>query len=166
MGYKDYLDDAFFHGEIKKIYKGNDQLNKKHEDMAKVTYTPAHLNTDYPENDIRRGKGKDHAVWVYSEEPDTAEGIFDNGLELFMDAFFEAGAAVGLHTHHSTDEIYYIISGEIEMTTVNNDGSEKTVLIREGDSHAVTAGSSHYGVAGKKGCRAIVIALKSNKKTF
>ncbi len=158
-----FLNASYFHSSVKKIYSGelDGIVNKKSDKMAKVVYEPAHLNPDFLDDDARRGKGKDFATWVFSEEPDTAEGLFSNGLELFMDAYFEPDASVGLHRHSTTDEIYYIISGSIRMTTITGMGKEVCVELTEGDAHAVYAGESHFGTAGAKGCRAIVVALKN-----
>jgi hypothetical protein len=63
--------------------------------MARVVYTAVHENRAFPTGDDRRGHGRDHATWVFSEEPGLEEGLFRGGLELMIDARLEPGAAIG-----------------------------------------------------------------------
>lgn len=129
-------------------------------DMACVQYTATHFNPAYPEGDARRGFGSNCATWIFSEEPGLAEGVFETGLELFMEARFAPGTAVGLHTHTRTEEVYYLLEGSLEMTVVEPDGRAATQVLRPGDAHAVRLGQAHYGQAGAEGARFICVAVR------
>jgi mannose-6-phosphate isomerase-like protein (cupin superfamily) len=156
---KNYIDGNVFHSQVKKVYFGELgwAVNKKHEFMAKVVYDPAHENPNF--SDERRGKGKDFATWVFSEENGIRENLFSTPLELMIDARLEPNASVGLHTHPHTEEIYYILEGSIRMTSVNERGEEQSAELFSGDAHVVRLGHSHYGTAGSEGVRFIVIAI-------
>jgi len=156
----DYQPGEAFHAVPRRIYDGELgwAVNKKREHMARVVYTPAHENPAF--DDARRGRGRDFATWIFSEEQGTREGLFASGLELLIDARLEPHAAVGLHEHRDTEEIYYIIDGSIEMTTVAADGREHAETLRPGDAHLVRRGQSHYGVAGPHGVRFLTIGLR------
>lgn len=161
-------DDEFipgdeFHASDAPVYRGpvGWAVNKRADRMARVVYEAPHENR--AEVGARRGHGKDYAVWVFSEEGDKAERLLETPLELMIDATFEAGAAVGLHRHEHTEEIYYLISGSITMTTVSASGEEHTETLRAGDAHLVKIGQSHFGIAGPEGARCIVVAITSRR---
>src|SRR5262245_48667649 len=99
MNKPDFIPAATFHGKVRKVYFGTYEwaVNKKNEQMAHVLYESVHENTQY--QDERRGRGKDYAVWIFSEEEGLKEGIFSSGLELIIDATLEPGACIGLHQH-------------------------------------------------------------------
>jgi mannose-6-phosphate isomerase-like protein (cupin superfamily) len=158
---KKYMDGRAFHEQIKKVYFGslNWAVNKKKEFMARVLYEPAHENRAY--NDERKGKGKDFATWIFSEEEGLKENLFATSFELMIDARLDPNASVGLHTHFHTEEIYYILEGSIRMTTVNPHGDERSEELSEGDAHMVRIGQSHYGTAGSEGVRFIVVAIRN-----
>ncbi len=125
--------------------------------MAHVLYEAVHENRAF--EDARRGSGKDYATWVFSEEEGLREGIFSSGFELLIDAKLEPFASIGLHRHVATEEIYYILEGNIQMTTVAPSGEEDTQELAAGDAHAVKFGQSHYGTAGAEGVRFIAVAF-------
>lgn len=149
-----------FHREPNRVYSGELgwAANKQSALMAHVCYEAAHLNVDEQGN--KRGHGKDYAKWICSEEPGTQEGLFSTAMELMIDARLEPNAAVGLHWHHETEEVYYLLEGELTMTTVNAEGHEQTALLRAGDAHFVKLGQGHYGVAGAEGARFVAVAVR------
>ena len=155
-----FVDGKKFHEEIRRVYFGRYDwaVNKKREDMAKVLYEPAHENSAF--EDMRRGKGKDYAVWIFSEEEGIQENLFESNFELMIDATLEPNAAIGLHHHHSTEEIYYILEGAIHMITVDPNGTELKQQLFAGDAHFVRKGQSHYGIAGPDGVRFIAVAMR------
>ena len=157
-----YVDGTVFHTQIKSVYSGTCgwAVNKQHEHMAKVVYDPAHENTAF--NDERRGRGKDYATWIFSEEEGLKEGLFTTGFELMIDAGLEPGASIGLHTHFQTEEIYYILEGSLRMTTVNERGEEERCDLGPGDAHMVRLGQSHYGTAGPEGARFLAVAIRKS----
>lgn len=163
MNYSEYENSDDFEKNGSIIYKDllGKVINKKNTHMAKVRYNPAHENNLYQEKDPRHGYGSDYATWIFCEEYDKKEGLLDNGLELLIDAFFEPNSSVGLHLHTNTDEIYYVISGDMIMTTITEDGESHDFEMNCGDAHVVKRGQSHYGVAGKDGCRCIVVGVRS-----
>ncbi|UPW17830.1 cupin domain-containing protein [Agarivorans sp. TSD2052] len=148
-----------FHDGDAPAYQGDGQSFKQAKNMASVVYQPAHLNPEAP-NDMQ-GEGRLDGTWIYSEEPDKAEGILHSGIELVMDSSLEANASIGLHQHINTEEVYYLLSGELHITLV--DGKEQqTERLQVGDSHCIHPGQSHFVKAGAKGARFIVVAAKAN----
>jgi mannose-6-phosphate isomerase-like protein (cupin superfamily) len=156
-----YVDGDTFHREVRRVYDGvlGFPKNKSSARMARVRYLAPHENRG--ESGVRRGGGNDWATWVFAEEPGIAEGIFTAPLELIIDARLEAGAAIGLHFHRETEEVYYVLEGELTMTTVAADGREASATLRAGDAHAVTLGQGHFGVAGPDGARFIAVAVRA-----
>lgn len=157
---KKYIDGETFHNQVRKVYFGsyNWAVNKKKELMANVVYDPAHENLAY--QDERKGHGKDFATWIFSEEDGLKENLFTTNFELMIDATLEPNASIGIHLHHRTEEIYYILEGSIRMTTVGSDGQERSDELSAGDAHLVRLGQSHYGTAGPDGVRFIAVATR------
>jgi len=154
------FDGTEFHAKVRKVYFGEyaRALNKRRGDLARVAYRAPHENDR--EIGDRRGHGIDTATWLFSEEADTAEHIFNVPFELAIDATLEPGAALGLHVHHATEEFYYILSGSITMTTVDTDQTETTAELHGGDVHFVRLGQGHFGVAGPSGVRFLAVAAR------
>ena len=159
----EYVDGETFHNRIRKVYTGayNWAVNKKLEFMAHVLYDPAHENTAF--QDERRGKGKDFATWIFSEEEGLKENLFSTGFELMIDARIEPHASIGLHSHHRTEEIYYILEGSIRMTTIDPGGEELSEDLSAGDAHMVRIGQSHFGTAGDDGARFLAVAIRHER---
>ncbi|MDD7985903.1 cupin domain-containing protein [Lentisphaera marina] len=59
-------------------------------------------------------------------------------LTNFSRAFFEAGQEVEEHVHHDMHEVFYVLSGEAEVTV---DGED--YLVKSDDVFWVEAGESH-----------------------
>lgn len=156
----EYIDGNTFHKHVRRVYEGSYAwaVNKKRELMAKVVYDPAHENLKF--EDERRGKGKDFATWIFSEEEGLREHLFDTNFELMIDATLEPNASIGFHHHNHTEEIYYIISGSILMTTLGMDGAELSQALTAGDAHLVRLGQAHYGTAGVDGVRFLAVAIR------
>jgi mannose-6-phosphate isomerase-like protein (cupin superfamily) len=156
----DYIPGDQFHTKMKRVYSGEYQwaVNKKKEQMAHVVYDAVHENRSF--DDERRGHGKDYATWIFSEEEGLREGVFASCFELMIDARLEPNAAIGLHQHSQTEEIYYILEGSVKMTTLDINGKRITAELSPGDAHAVKIGQSHYGVAGPDGVRFIAVAFR------
>lgn len=121
---------------------------------------PAHENAAF--EDERRGKGRDFATWIFSEENGLKENLFATPLELMIDATLEPNASIGLHTHTHTEEIYYILEGSIHMTTVNPIGETISEELFSGDAHMVKVGQAHYGKAGANGARFVAVAIRKS----
>src|SRR5207302_8961016 len=126
---------------------------------ARVLYLPPHETA--AETGARRGRGKDFAKWIFSEEPGLEERLFSTRFELAIDARLEPAAAIGLHFHNRTEEIYYLLEGELRMTTVERRGRESTATLRAGDAHMVRLGQGHFGVAGDAGARFVAFAVRA-----
>ena len=159
----DYVDGETFHRSIRRVYSGalNWAVNKKREYMARVVYDRVHENPSF--EDERRGKGKDFATWIFSEEEGLRENLFTTGFELMIDARLEPGASIGLHSHSQTEEIYYILEGSIEMSTVHQNGETFRQNLLAGDAHMVRLGQSHFGTAGPDGVRFIAVAVRKTR---
>ena len=159
---RSYVPAERFHIPGGRVYGGEvgEAIYKRSALMSRVLYIAPHENQGFPEGDDRRGRGRDFATWVFSEEPGLAEGLFSCGLELIIDARMEADASVGLHLHRETEEVYYVLEGALTMTTVLPDGREVTQPLGPGDAHGVRLGEGHYGRAGPSGCRFIAVAVR------
>jgi mannose-6-phosphate isomerase-like protein (cupin superfamily) len=155
-----YIPGEVFHDGEHGVYEGQYgwAVNKQSKHMARVVYERVHENKDF--KGVRRGEGLDYAKWVFSEEPGLAEDIFQSGFELMIDAEMEPNSAIGLHWHHRTEEIYYILGGSIRMTTVNADGDEHSETLKAGDAHAVLRGQGHYGRVGADGVRFMAVSFR------
>lgn len=134
---------------------------KRGDRMQRVVYRPAHRNDAFPEGDDRAGHGETVATWVFSEQAGTADGLFRAPLDVLHDTRVAPGAAIGLHLHDRTEEVYYVLEGALTMTTVLADGRVHSATLGPGDAHAVRLGQSHGGVAGPEGCRLIVVNLRA-----
>lgn len=139
---------------------GGRAVFKRADAMHRAVYHPVHRNDAFPDGDDRAGRGKTTATWVFAEQSDRAEGLFAAPLDLVHDTRLAPDAAIGLHTHETTEEIYYVLDGALTMTTVFLDGRTHTATLGPGDAHAVRLGQSHYGAAGPDGCRMIVVCLR------
>jgi quercetin dioxygenase-like cupin family protein len=155
-----YVPGDVFHESVRKVYSGplDWAVNKQDERMARVLYVAPHFNS--AESGDRQGRGKDFAKWIFSEEPGLEEKLFSTRFELAIDAKLEPGAAIGLHFHERTEEIYYLLEGELAMTTVERGGRESTATLRPGDAHLVKLGQGHFGVAGPAGARFIAVSVR------
>src|SRR5207244_7881952 len=100
---------------------------------ARVLYRAPHENL--AEVGDRRGHGNDFAKWIFAEEAGLEERLFSTRFELAIDARLEPGAAIGLHFHDRTEEIYYLLEGDLRITTVDRSGRELTAILHAGDAH-------------------------------
>jgi mannose-6-phosphate isomerase-like protein (cupin superfamily) len=155
-----YLPADVFHDGAHSVYDGELgwAVNKESGRMARVVYERVHENPAY--KGVRRGEGLDYAKWVFCEEPGLAEGIFTAPFELMIDARLDPYAAIGLHWHHQTEEIYYLLEGSIRMVTIAPDGKEHGQQLEAGDAHAVLIGQGHYGRAGADGARFLAVSVR------
>jgi mannose-6-phosphate isomerase-like protein (cupin superfamily) len=155
-----YTPGEVFHSRKQPVYAGTPgfAVNKKAERMAKVVYEAPHFNPE--ETGVRRGAGRDFATWVFSEEGEQAERLFSTPFELMIDARLEPFAAIGLHHHAHTEEVYYLLEGRLRMTTVDPVHGEHTQELEAGDAHLVKLGQGHYGQALETGARFIVVAVR------
>lgn len=135
-------------------------INKHASGMARVLYDPSHPNPH--QTGARAGHGRNFATWVFCERDADGEGLFSTSLKLVIDSRLDPGAAIGLHVHADSEELYYILEGHLRMTTEAPDGKEVTAHLNPGDAHAVRLGQAHYGVAGPEGARFIVVAVNGS----
>ncbi len=110
--------------------------------------------SDMPAGDIERchdGTGSIRWIGVLD-----GEHPGDQRLRFFHDDILPPGASIGIHTHTSDQEYYYIVSGRGVMTL---DGQEHEVAA--GDITAVLPGGSH-GLANHSDgdLRVIVISVE------
>jgi mannose-6-phosphate isomerase-like protein (cupin superfamily) len=156
----DYIPGSTFHDEAQPVYRGTHgfAVNKKAGLMARVLYEAPHFNA--AQSGVRQGRGRDWATWVFSEEGAQAERLFSTPLELMMDVRLEPHAAVGLHFHGRTEEVYYLLEGRLRMTTVDPQHGEHTQVLEAGDAHLVRLGQGHYGEALESGARFIAVAVR------
>lgn len=136
----------------------NSSRFKMRKGIANVLYTPAHENIDAPQG--QEGNGKLIGKWLYNEQPDKQEKLLQSSVELFMDSSLEANASVGLHTHLDTEEIYYLLEGQLSIELIDKNGEISRQIIKPGDTHLIQPGESHFVQAGEQGARFIVVAAK------
>lgn len=161
---KFYINGKKFHSQDIPVYQGeiSDILVKKHELMAKVVYNEAHYNPHY--DDYKRGQGKNYATWIFSEEPGKRECLLASSIELVMDACLEPEASIGLHTHHDTEELYYILEGDMLLFVEGTSGESREVRLDTGDAHLLRPGQSHAVKAGCRGCRFLTVGGRAGEK--
>ncbi|MBM3270960.1 MAG: cupin domain-containing protein [Candidatus Sericytochromatia bacterium] len=131
-----------FHNGRARVYEGDISGNtvvKRAEQMARVAYSPAHPNPDFEGPD--GGLGTTYVRWLFSEEPETAEGLLRSGITLIHDTTLPAGAAVGVHGH-VTEEILYILEGTAQLKILRGD-REVEVVLRRGDAQLTRTGEAH-----------------------
>ena len=154
-------EEEFHDGDIPVYIPQGDEKStrfKVKEGIANVLYDPAHKNSEAPQG--QEGKGKLIGKWLYNEQPDKQEKLLKSSVELFMDSTLEAHASVGLHPHIDTEEIYYLLEGELLIDLIDKEGQISRQLIKPGDTHLIQPGESHFVQAGKQGARFMVVAAK------
>jgi quercetin dioxygenase-like cupin family protein len=151
-----------FHYTDSPVYSGKDGKSFKYSDcMAHVRYHPAHPNPHAPEGE--HGSGELVATWIYCEEPEKSEGVLNSGIELMMDSKLAPGASLGLHGHPRTEEIYYLLEGEVTVKLYSRDKKFVRTLT-PGDAHLIKPGESHSVQAGPQGARFIAVAAAVPEK--
>jgi quercetin dioxygenase-like cupin family protein len=153
-------DAASFHRRQGPAYRGRlrEAVFKRRRHMAHVHYDATHHNPD--RKGARAGRGSNRSVWLFAEEGELAEGLFESPLELMIDTRLEPGAAIGEHRHADSEEIYYLLEGTLKITVLKADGRRASARLAPGDAHLVRRGQSHWAVAGADGARLIVVALR------
>lgn len=131
---------------------------KIQEGIANVVYVPAHENLAAPKG--QEGSGQLIGKWLYNEQPDKQERLLKSTIELFMDSSLAPYASVGLHTHIDTEEIYYLLEGQLTIDLIDKNGVGITQIINPGDTHLIQPGESHFVEAGAQGARFMVVAAK------
>src|SRR3954470_10045766 len=157
-----WRDGVTFHAEAVPVYDGGPPLShvvKRGADMAHVAYRPSHPNP--AEHGARAGQGTSRCVWVSSEQGAQSEGISESCLEGMIDTWLEPGASIGWHLHDRSEELYYLIAGNLTVTVEDLIGREHVLQLAPGDSHRVGTGMSHSSVAGDDGARFLCVMLST-----
>jgi mannose-6-phosphate isomerase-like protein (cupin superfamily) len=159
-GRRTWVDGTEFHAEKRPWYGGalSWAIVKREAQMAGVAYEPSHSNP--AEDGARAGLAR----WVFCDRDGDGEGIFSTPLRLFIDSWLDPHASIGLHEHADSEEIYYLLEGELTIVTVAPDGREDVQTLRPHDAHAVLLGQSHSAEAGPDGARFLSIALDHQKE--
>lgn len=156
------LTETAFHDGHLPVYQDPEgksgKVFKVKEGIANVLYAPAHENNDAPTG--QQGEGKLVGKWLYNEQPDKQEKRLQSSIELFMDSSLEANASVGLHSHLDTEEIYYLLAGQLYIELTDKNGVICKQTIQPGDTHLIQPGESHFVKAGPDGARFMVVAAK------
>lgn len=149
--------EQYHHGDSPTYSGETDGAYKHHANMVEVKYEPSHFNADAPTG--RQGQGVTLGKWVFNEEPGKAEGLLRSGIELLMDTRLEPNASIGEHRHTRTEEIYYLLEGELDIE-LQTDSGKQTFKMTPGDAHRIKPGQSHFIQAGETGARLIVVAAR------
>ncbi|GGA65115.1 hypothetical protein GCM10011369_03160 [Neiella marina] len=131
---------------------------KQSANMATVRYQPAHHNPQAPL--AQQGQGETLGTWVFNEEKGKAEGLLASSIELMMDSKLAPHATIGLHQHQQTEEIYYLLEGQLNIELHRAD-EQLQLQLNPGDAHLIRPGESHFVQAGPDGARIIVIAART-----
>ncbi len=67
---------------------------------------------------------------------------------------------MGWHTHRDTEEIYYVLEGELEVRPEDESGGVHIFAAQSGDTARVGTGMSHAARAGDSGARFLCIMLR------
>ena len=154
-------EEAFHNGDTPVYSEPGARLSsafKVKEGIANVLYAPAHSNPSAPIG--LQGEGELLGKWLYNEQPDKQEKRLKSSIELFMDSSLAPNASVGLHEHLDTEEIYYLLEGQLFIQLIDKDGVTIEQTITPGDTHLIQPGESHYVQAGADGARFIVVSAK------
>ncbi len=159
MGTRTYTATEFHESEVP-VYDSPPAgaVFRKRSRMATVVYEPARPNPDA--EPARRGHGRLTGTWIYSEEHGKREGLLRSSLELFMDSTLDPGATIGLHEHPDTEEIYYVLEGDVTVEVDLPHGERLVETLAPGDSHLVQPGQCHSVTAGPNGARFVVVAAR------
>ncbi|WP_354622737.1 cupin domain-containing protein [Psychromonas sp. MME2] len=154
-------EQAFHHGDTP-VYSESSattsQAFKVKEGIANVLYSPAHSNPLAPAG--LQGAGDLVGKWLYNEQPDKQENLLKSSIELFMDSSLAPNASVGLHEHIDTEEIYYLLEGQLFIQLIDKQGVTVEQTIYPGDTHLIQPGEHHFVQAGENGARFIVVSAK------
>jgi mannose-6-phosphate isomerase-like protein (cupin superfamily) len=152
---------AEFHQQGSPIYRGDPEsaaVYKQASGMAHVCYSPAHANP--AASGPGAGQGNNYCIWVAGEQGTQAEGISRSALDGILDSYLEPHASIGWHTHHHSEETYYLLAGHLTVEMQDTSGQQGCWRLQPGDSHRVGPGMSHTAQAGEEGARFIAVMLR------
>ena len=133
----------------------------KSDEMFRISYQSSHKNDSFPEGDPNHGQGLNHCTWLIPEAQHNkcynTPYSYVSGL---IESFLEPSASIGWHTHHDTEETYYILEGELTVEYEDHEGKKYKDVLNKGDLHRVFKGMSHSAAAGHNGCRFIAMIIK------
>jgi mannose-6-phosphate isomerase-like protein (cupin superfamily) len=156
-----WLPGAAFHQHQRAVYEGDSTTAayfKQGSRMAHVCYSPAHANASATGSGA--GLGNNYCIWVASEQGGQAEGISQSALDGILDSYLEPNASIGWHTHSSSEEVYYLLAGQLMVDMVDARGEQQCWRLLPGDSHRVGPGMSHTAQAGESGARFIAVMMR------
>jgi quercetin dioxygenase-like cupin family protein len=115
------------------------------------------------------GQGTVIARWVFSEQPDTEEGLLDGvRFEFLHDTILPAGMSTGQHAHPDTDEVIYVVAGQGMLYHRPTTGSPVIARpLRPGDA-ALIRGGEYHNFANEDATaslRLIVLGLRHERST-
>ncbi|GLS90720.1 hypothetical protein GCM10007916_17870 [Psychromonas marina] len=156
------LTEMEFHESDAPVYEPqSDKENlyfKQSVGIANVIYQAAHENNHVHID--QKGQGELLGKWLYNEQQDKKEKRLKSTIELFMDSSLAPNASIGLHKHSDTEEIYYLLEGQLHIELIDKKGTIFQQVITAGDTHLIQPGESHFVKAGAQGARFIVVAAK------
>ena len=74
-------------------------------------------------------------------------------------------ASIGWHPHDRTEEIYYLLSGNLTVTVQDRDGRVHVLTLDPGDAHRIGTDMWHGAVAGPHGARFLCVMLGTRTTT-
>lgn len=150
-----------FHQQQQAVYQGDRATAtyfKQGGGMAHVCYSPAHANASV--TGAGAGQGNNYCIWVAGEQGAQAEGISQSALDGILDSYLEPNASIGWHTHSYSEEIYYLLAGQLTVEMVDTSGQLHRWNLQPGDSHRVGPGMSHTAQAGGDGARFMAVMIR------
>jgi mannose-6-phosphate isomerase-like protein (cupin superfamily) len=157
-----WQDGAQFHRDAVPVHAGDPEaapLFKRGVDMAHVAYRPSHPNPG--EEGARAGQGASRCVWVWSEQGAQAERISESCLNGMIDTWLDPAASIGWHLHDRTEEIYYLLAGNLTVTVQDRSRHVHVAHLGPGDSHRVGVGMWHGSLAGAEGARFLCVMMST-----
>lgn len=140
------------------IYHAGDEpaaLVKRRDRMVAAQDRPAHPAPSAP--GWLAGRGTARTVWLASEQPQTAEGIWAGCLLGAWDSDLEPGTAIGWHRHDGSEEMYLLLRGALTVRVGPSLDEAREFTLAPGDTHRVPPGWCHASLAGPDGARIVVV---------
>lgn len=95
-------------------------------------------------------KGWGHELWIHNDKDYCGKILV-----------FEENSKFSMHYHVLKDETWYVIDGEIALTTIDKDTTERHIIeLRPGDVIEIPKGLPHQLETGSRGARVMEVSTE------